>query len=56
MARLGLALSGRVTGRLAAATRLGERLRNQANGGIGHDDLPRLMRGHGFEKADFEKA
>ncbi len=56
MARLGLALSGRVTGRLAPAARLGERFRNQANGGIGHDDLPRLMRGHGFDKADFEKA
>ena len=50
LARLGLALSGRTTNRLAGVTRLGDRLRDQANGGIGHDDLPRLMRGHGFDR------
>lgn len=46
LARLGLAF----TGRLAAISRLNDAFRNQANGGIGHADLPRLMRGQAFEK------
>jgi ubiquinone biosynthesis UbiH/UbiF/VisC/COQ6 family hydroxylase len=46
LARLGLA----VTGRLAETSRLGARFRAQADGGIDHAALPRLMRGRGFDK------
>ena len=55
VARLGLAMVGIMAGK-KAGNRLNKGFLAQANGGISHDDLPRLMRGHGFEKADFEKA
>ncbi len=55
VARLGLAMAGIMAGK-KVGNRLNKGFLAQANGGISHDDLPRLMRGRGFEKADFEKA
>ena len=55
VARLGLAMAGIMAGK-KAGNRLNRGFLAQANGGISHDDLPRLMRGHDFEKADFEEA
>ena len=46
LAQAGLALFGQAAKRVG----LGDRLRRQADGGLSHDALPRLMRGHDFEK------
>jgi ubiquinone biosynthesis UbiH/UbiF/VisC/COQ6 family hydroxylase len=59
VARLGLALIGKMAGKTTenkAGQRLNKGFLGHANGGIGHDDLPRLMRGHDFGKAGLDKA